>query len=208
MTDVKAELLESGDAMKRRLLAFVGAVAEMTNCGPDVDAVTRYEKAVERFRAESQPALPEGAEARRGFNPFGTGLSEPRIGPATPLPTGRALDEDLKIIGTMVAHYCDNDQFYAWERILASLGGVDKGALRPSEGAAVVPKEPTEDMLDAADDAFHAELQKQRAANRRAGRPLDAYGSGPVSEAIYRAMIAAAPDPQGSGVNQNPEESR
>jgi hypothetical protein len=56
-----------------------------------------------------------------------------------------------------------------------------------------VPVEPTEAMLDEADAPFHAALQQQREANRRAGRPLDAYGSGPVTKAVYHAMLAASP---------------
>lgn len=68
-------------------------------------------------------------------------------------------------------------------------------ALTPKEGFVVVPVEPTEDMLDAGDEPFHAELRKQRLANEKAGRPLAAFGSGPVSEAIYRAMLSAAPLP-------------
>ncbi len=38
-------LRETGDAMKRRLLSFVGAVGDIVPCGGDVDAVTAWERA-------------------------------------------------------------------------------------------------------------------------------------------------------------------
>ena len=61
-----------------------------------------------------------------------------------------------------------------------------------------VPAVPTEAMLDAGDEPFFAVMKAQRDENRRAGRKPDAgYGSGPFSEAIYRAMLAAAPAPEG-----------
>ena len=34
---------KAGDELRDRLLAFVGAVCEYTNCGPDVDAIKRWE---------------------------------------------------------------------------------------------------------------------------------------------------------------------
>lgn len=56
----------------------------------------------------------------------------------------------------------------------------------------LVPREPTEEMLEAADAPFHEEWRRQRErALRLHGK--EAYGSGPFSEAIYRAMINASP---------------
>ena len=56
MTEHNAELIHAAEAVRDRLLAFVGAVAEMTDCGPDVDAITRLDAALARAKV--------GGEAR------------------------------------------------------------------------------------------------------------------------------------------------
>lgn len=63
-----------------------------------------------------------------------------------------------------------------------------------AEGWVAVPREPTDDMLDAADEPFHREIQKQTAECRKHGGRLG-YGSGPVTDAVWKAMLAAAPRP-------------
>lgn len=39
----EAALVEAGDLMRDRLLAFVSALALETDCGPDVDAITAWD---------------------------------------------------------------------------------------------------------------------------------------------------------------------
>lgn len=52
-------------------------------------------------------------------------------------------------------------------------------------------REPTEAMMEAADEPFHDELTKQRAyAFAHYGRP--AYATGGFTERMWRAMITAA----------------
>ena len=68
----------------------------------------------------------------------------------------------------------------------------------PADGWRLVPETPTEEMLDEADQPFHDEWRAQREQNAKAGRdPNACFGSGPFSDAIYRAMLAAAPPPPG-----------
>ena len=59
------------------------------------------------------------------------------------------------------------------------------------EGWVLVPREPTEEMLDAGDAPFHNEWKRQREYAAKYGKP-EGFGSAPFSEAIYRAMIAEA----------------
>ena len=54
-------------------------------------------------------------------------------------------------------------------------------------------REPTEGMLDDADEPFHDEWKRQRESNVKAGRDKNAgFGSGPFSSRIWQAMITAA----------------
>lgn len=50
MTDVTAELLASTIELKARLTGFVGACAEITDCGEDVEAIKRAEAAICKVR--------------------------------------------------------------------------------------------------------------------------------------------------------------
>lgn len=51
MPEHNAELIQAATAVRDRLLAFVGAVADMTDCGPDVDAIKRLNAALSRAKA-------------------------------------------------------------------------------------------------------------------------------------------------------------
>lgn len=52
-------------------------------------------------------------------------------------------------------------------------------------------REPTEDMLDAADDPFHDEWRKQKADSVRLyGK--EGYASSPFSQRIWQAMVGEA----------------
>lgn len=63
MTEHNAELIHAAEAVRDRLLAFVGAVADMTDCGPDVDAITRLDAALARAKAApSSDALASALE--------------------------------------------------------------------------------------------------------------------------------------------------
>lgn len=44
--DVTSQLLRATIELRERLLAFVGAVAEITDCGPDVEAIKRADAAI------------------------------------------------------------------------------------------------------------------------------------------------------------------
>lgn len=52
------DLLASNIELRDRLRAFVGAVAEMTDCGPDVDAIVRADAAI--AKATPAPDSPLG----------------------------------------------------------------------------------------------------------------------------------------------------
>ena len=62
-------------------------------------------------------------------------------------------------------------------------------------GFVVVPRVPTEAMLDAADEPFHTVAKDQVAFNKRVGRPLHGLASGPFSDAIWSAMLTASQSP-------------
>ena len=61
----------------------------------------------------------------------------------------------------------------------------------PSQDWVMVPKEPTDEMHEAAADPFHAEWKKQREYSEKQFGKL-AFASEPFSREIYRAMIHAA----------------
>lgn len=46
----KAELVEAAVVLRERLLALVGAVADITNCRADVDAIIRFDAALQKAR--------------------------------------------------------------------------------------------------------------------------------------------------------------
>lgn len=48
--DAVTNLLTSAVELRQRLHAFVCAVAEMTDCGPDVEAIKRADAAIARVR--------------------------------------------------------------------------------------------------------------------------------------------------------------
>lgn len=55
------ELIRACKAVNSRLLAFVGATCEYTDCGPDVDAITRAERAIEAISGTTFPKAPSRA---------------------------------------------------------------------------------------------------------------------------------------------------
>lgn len=55
-------------------------------------------------------------------------------------------------------------------------------------------REPTDAMLDAPDEAFHAEWKRQRESLAKR-LPGEAYASGPFSSRIWTAMIDSALEP-------------
>lgn len=59
-------------------------------------------------------------------------------------------------------------------------------------GCEVVPREATEEMIDAADEPFHEELQKAGRKAADLNRPL-ALASGCFSGKIYTAMLSVHP---------------
>lgn len=56
-------------------------------------------------------------------------------------------------------------------------------------------REPTEEMVDGADDAFHETLQWYNGYNERSRISPRSYASAPFSEAIWRSMIDSALSP-------------
>lgn len=171
MTDVKAELLEA-------LRAAQSFIADGGHAGHDPGASIYRKVSSAITRAESQPALPEGVEAvawpggwlvkdfadgwywtgdrlnadmaaNGGACVYRIDSGEYETEPlATPLPTGRGLDEvreaverltyilslvdDGPALWTHGSRQSTSVSYNDLRAILASLGGVDKGALRPS----------------------------------------------------------------------------